>query len=107
MKIGFDAKRIFHNATGLGNYSRDAVRILSNFYPNNQYILYNPKEGKVDRFKQNTSNTEIKFPDNPLWKKFSSIWRQGPIIKQLLKDNIEIFHGLSNEIPKGLEKTSL
>ncbi|WP_196891547.1 glycosyltransferase family 4 protein [Aureivirga marina] len=107
MKIGFDAKRIFHNATGLGNYSRDAIRILSDFYPDNQYVLYNPKEGKVNRFKQNHKNTEVKFPDSTLWKKFSSIWRQGPIVKQLLNDNIEIFHGLSNEIPKGLENTSI
>ncbi|WP_196886779.1 glycosyltransferase family 4 protein [Aureivirga sp. CE67] len=107
MKIGFDAKRIFHNATGLGNYSRDAVRILSEFYSDNQYVLYNPKEGRVKRFKQNKTNTEVKFPEAPIWKKLSSVWRQGPIVKQLQKDGIEIFHGLSNEIPKGLEKTSI
>ena len=32
MRIGFDAKRAFTNFTGLGNYSRDTVRILSNFF---------------------------------------------------------------------------
>ena len=33
MKIGFDAKRIFHNNTGLGNYGRDAIRILHQYTP--------------------------------------------------------------------------
>ena len=28
MKIGFDAKRYFLNKTGLGNYSRDLIRML-------------------------------------------------------------------------------
>ncbi len=49
MKIGYEAKRIFHNTTGLGNYSRDLIRILATFYPNNKYLLYNPKQGKVKR----------------------------------------------------------
>lgn len=31
MKIGFDAKRIFHNTTGLGNYGRDVVRMLHDY----------------------------------------------------------------------------
>tara|TARA_B100000768_G_C11145491_1_gene317977 strand:+ start:282 stop:458 length:177 start_codon:yes stop_codon:yes gene_type:complete len=33
MKIGFDAKRAFLNNTGLGNYSRDAIRVLSRSFP--------------------------------------------------------------------------
>jgi len=43
MKIGFDAKRIYHNRTGLGNYSRDLVRIMARYYCDNEYLLYNPK----------------------------------------------------------------
>ena len=41
MKIAFDAKRFFNNTSGLGNYSRDLVRILSTYYPENEYILLN------------------------------------------------------------------
>ena len=44
MLVGYEAKRIFHNKTGLGNYSRDLVRILATYYPKNQYFLYNPKK---------------------------------------------------------------
>ena len=40
MRIGFDAKRAFLNDTGLGNYSRDAIRVLSHFYTDNKYFLY-------------------------------------------------------------------
>ena len=47
MKIGFDAKRAFLNSTGLGNYSRDTIRILSNYFKNNEYHLYTPKIMKI------------------------------------------------------------
>ena len=35
MRIGFDAKRAMSNYTGLGNYSRDTIRILSHYFKNN------------------------------------------------------------------------
>ena len=43
MKIAFDAKRFFNNSSGLGNYSRDLVRILATFFPENDYVLFNKK----------------------------------------------------------------
>jgi len=43
MKIGFDAKRLFRNYTGLGNYSRTLVRNLQNKYPEHEYHLYTDK----------------------------------------------------------------
>ena len=49
MRIGFDAKRAFLNSTGLGNYSRDSIRLLSHFYTDNKYFLYTPKEIKNSR----------------------------------------------------------
>jgi hypothetical protein len=65
MRIGFDAKRAFLNNTGLGNYSRDTIRILSDYCSNNKYFLYTPKENQNSRlsfisqkkkyFYQNTS----------------------------------------------------
>ncbi|MBW8050737.1 MAG: glycosyltransferase family 4 protein [Cytophagales bacterium] len=42
MRIGFDAKRVFTNFTGLGNYSRFVIHILSKYYPDNEHILYSP-----------------------------------------------------------------
>ncbi len=106
MRIGFDAKRAFHNGTGLGNYSRDLLRILSKFYPNNTYFLYNPKKSKDKRYPLANNNIEI-LPKSKFWKKLSSIWRQGAIVKQLVADKIEIYHGLSGELPKGINKTNI
>lgn len=106
MKIGFDAKRIYHNTTGLGNYGRDLVKILSAFFPNNLYFLYNPFSKKVDRLPQN-ENIKEKLPKRKIWKLLSFLWRQGPIINQLVDDKIDVFHGLSGEIPRGIEKTSI
>ena len=46
MILGFDAKRFFHNKTGLGNYSRDLIRILAQYNSENNYLLKNkPKSG--------------------------------------------------------------
>ena len=49
MKLGFDAKRAFFNNTGLGNYSRDTIRILGQYFSENEYHLYTPKEIKNER----------------------------------------------------------
>jgi hypothetical protein len=47
MNIGFDAKRAFHNDTGLGYYSRTLIRLLAEYYPDHQYYLFNPKPSKT------------------------------------------------------------
>ncbi len=101
IRIGFDAKRIYHNRTGLGNYSRDLVCLLSKIHPKNIYFLYNPKDKKIDRLGNNKHIIEV-LPASFFWNKFSSIWRQGPVVKQLTADRIQVFHGLSGELPKGL-----
>ncbi|WP_369047682.1 glycosyltransferase family 4 protein [Tenacibaculum sp. UWU-22] len=103
MRIGFDAKRIFHNATGLGNYGRDLVRVLAKYYPLNTYYLYNPKPKKITRLELTNSMKE-ELPESFLWKKLSSIWRQRAVVKNIKKDKITLFHGLSGEIPRGLQK---
>jgi len=43
MNIGFDAKRAYHNTTGLGYYSRTLIDLLSKQYPEHFYYLFNPK----------------------------------------------------------------
>ena len=103
MRIGFDAKRIFHNTTGLGNYSRDLVRIMSEFYPNNLYFLYNPKPPKINRL-QIADNMKVRQPESFIHKKFPWFWRSKSILKDLQKDQIDIYHGLTGELPFGIDK---
>ena len=105
--IGYEAKRIFHNGTGLGNYSRDLIRILSHFYPENNYLLYNPKPQKKQYFKANLVNVFEKLPNLWLNKKMYNLWRQFSIIRDLKKDNITLFHGLSGELPTGLKRANI
>ncbi|MGB2128048.1 MAG: glycosyltransferase family 4 protein [Flavicella sp.] len=106
MILGFDAKRAFHNTTGLGNYSRDLISGLQKFFPDNTYYLYNPKKKKVDRLQLHGTTKEV-LPNGFIWKKLSSIWRLGPINQQLHEDKVTLFHGLSGEIPKGLKKKGI
>ncbi len=106
MNIGYEAKRIFHNTTGLGNYSRDLVAILSTFYPENSYKLYNPKPGKKSLFTPGES-VEEKLPESFKNKLFNKYWRRKNVVKDLVRDNIEIFHGLSGEIPIGLQEKNI
>lgn len=104
MRIGFDGKRFFHNNTGLGNYSRSLIKVLSRYFPENQYLLYNPKPtNKHTLHDFNKSVIEI-LPEGFFFKKFKSLWRLTFVTKKIKKQNIAIFHGLSGEIPLGLSK---
>lgn len=105
MKIGYDAKRFFHNSTGLGNYSRDLLRIVSTFYPSNQYFLYNSKPKKINRiFIDGKTLIEKLYVGLPFLSQF---WRLKSITKSLNRDQIAIYHGLSGEIPIGLKNYNI
>ena len=109
MRIGYDAKRAFTNFSGLGNYSRDTIRILSSFFNKNNYLLYTPNNKLNDRldFLKYQSNIIIRSPQKLLDKIFSSYWRTKNILNDIEKDNIDIYHGLSHEIPIGIEDTKI
>jgi glycosyltransferase involved in cell wall biosynthesis len=107
MKIGFEAKRVFHNKTGLGNYSRDLVRIVSHFFPDNHYFLYNPKKSKESLFISNETNVYEKNPRTAFFKKCYNLWRQKGMIQDLKEDQITLFHGLSGELPSGLRTNGI
>lgn len=107
MKIGYEAKRVFHNKTGLGNYSRDLIRILAAFYPEHNYFLYNPKKNKETLFAIPSVAVSEKLPTTAFYKKFYNLWRQKGILSNLKEDQIELFHGLSGELPSGLRKQNI
>ena len=109
MQIGFDAKRAFLNNTGLGNYSRETINILSNYYPENSYFLYTPKIIKNKRldFIKERKNIEICKPEGIINSSIKSYWRTKNIISDLLMKKINIYHGLSHEIPLCIEETKI
>ncbi len=102
MKIGFDAKRLFNNFTGLGNYSRSLVTNIQKVNSTHEYVLYSP------RLSENTDAQY--FINNPSFQIQNSsklFWRERGIIKDLKKDGINIYHGLSHEIPMGIQHTKV
>lgn len=107
MILGFDAKRFFHNKTGLGNYSRDLIRILAQYYPENSYLLYNPKPKKIDRILIDGKIIIEHLPQTKKDRKLSSLWRLFSVCSQIKKDKVEIYHGLSGEIPIGLNNSGV
>lgn len=106
LKLGFDAKRAFLNKTGLGNYSRSAIRVLASYFPQNEYYLYTPKISTENGFSfyQDLSNTKILLPKA---KVFKSFWRSKGIVKDLKRDRIDLYHGLSQELPIGTKKNGI
>ena len=105
IKIGFDAKRAFYNSRGLGNYSRDTIRILSHNEPDNKYFLFTPKTQQAIKFPI-SSNCQIIQPESFFYKKASSLWRTYQACDEINSLHLDIFHGLSHELPVGIEKTS-
>lgn len=106
MRIGFDAKRAFYNRSGLGNYSRDIIRFLNQYYPNNDYLLYTPRtKNSIDFIDKKA--LRIISPPGTNNKILQSYWRSYQLKKQLVKDEVNLYHGLSNELPKNLNKTKV
>lgn len=96
MRIGFDGKRVVQNFTGLGNYSRFILNLLAQHFPENEYIVYSSKKAS-DNLKIPSG---IQFHHPPAYK-LPVLWRSYGIGKDLQKDKIDLYHGLSNELPLG------
>jgi glycosyltransferase involved in cell wall biosynthesis len=108
MKIGFDAKRFFFNHSGLGNYSRMLIESLFKYFPENEYVLYADRLDTLDHahpealrilkfYVDNRSDGSdlytLVMVDAPKW------WRTWGMGKRAAQDGVEVFHGLSNELP--------
>lgn len=106
MNIGFDGKRAANNLTGLGNYSRSLIGQLARYFHQNHYFVYSPKLKDHPQIKAffNIPLISLKLPE-PGRPKF--LWRSYGVRKQLIRDRIDLFHGLSQEIPLGLRSTGI
>ena len=107
MKIGFDAKRIVRNNTGLGNYGRTLVNNLSKVVPDGTSLcLYAPDSGNETLRRQvvEAPNISFAYPKGsmPRW-----YWRSHGIVSDLKRDGIQLFHGLSGELPFGIHKAGI
>ncbi|MBR6276697.1 MAG: glycosyltransferase family 4 protein [Prevotella sp.] len=108
--IGFDAKRIVRNATGLGNYCRTLVRDLARVVDDDwQLRLYTPDAGRDDLRLQLTETERLcyVYPHGWQLKPLRSLWRVGPIVNDLLRDGVQLYHGLTGELPIGIRRTGI
>ena len=115
--IGFDAKRIVKNATGLGSYSRTLVNDLAR--QDITLRLYAPDEGRADLREQIVKQDNVTFcyPHASSHRQsrfftlhsslFTSLWRSRGIVRDLLRDGVQLYHGLSGELPIGLHKSGI
>ncbi|MFB9119851.1 glycosyltransferase family 4 protein [Bergeyella porcorum] len=93
MKIAYDGKRFFHNASGLGNYSRDLVRILATHFPEHTYYILNKNQSERGKDILALPNVSYKATSS---KTFA---RQLQLGKEAQSLGADIFHGLSGELP--------
>lgn len=105
MKIGFDAKRLFNNTSGLGNYSRTLVRRLVSGYPQDEFTLFTPKARLEVDFLP-APNAQTVFPEG-LWKRFKGLWRTKKLAGLSRKARLDIYHGLSHELPAGIRRAGV
>ena len=124
--IGFDAKRAVANGTGLGSYSRTLINDLAR-YPLT-LRLYAPDEGRDDLRTQiqDRANVTLHTPHSTFHIPHStshiphstfhiphstslgkSLWRSHGIVSDLRHDGIQLYHGLSGELPIGIRKSGI
>jgi glycosyltransferase involved in cell wall biosynthesis len=107
MIIGFDAKRVVSNATGLGSYGRTLVNDLAR-RGELQLRLYAPTAGRDDLRRQVTgSSVTFCYPPSSAVPFYKAYWRTHGLIGQLKKDGVRLFHGLSGELPIGIRKAGI
>jgi len=108
--IGFDAKRLVRNGTGLGNYGRTLVNDLAALNDNSwQLRLYAPDKGRDElRSKIVTSPNVSFFYPKTTFAFQKSLWRIGAgIIRDMQHDGVRLYHGLTGELPRGIHQAGI
>lgn len=106
MNIAFDAKRVYQNTTGLGNYSRTLVSSLARMYPQHQFLLCAPRQTGLFNA-ASFNNVASVLPKSVIDRTFTSLWRSSRVVHDLKRLRVDLYHGLSHEIPKGIHQTGI
>ncbi|MDO4320027.1 MAG: glycosyltransferase family 1 protein [Bacteroidales bacterium] len=101
LTIGYDGKRAVENMTGLGNYSRVVLGTMSALYPDNRYVVMAPRMRHNPRLEPLTMRGNIEFvgPSTALGRRLPSWWRTMSCVGAMAEAGLDLYHGLSNEIP--------
>ena len=117
--VGFDAKRIVKNGTGLGSYGRTLVNDLA-ADEGLQLRLYAPDKGRDNLRNQIADRPNVTFCYPSHHTSHSTLhtprftlhtprfyWRTRGIVGDLRRDGVQIYHGLSGELPVGIRKSGI
>ena len=106
--IGYDAKRIVRNATGLGSYGRTLINDLAPLMPDTELRLYAPDAGRDELRGQILPRENVSFSHPRLHCRLQrDLWRMYGVVNNLKRDGVRIYHGLSGELPCGLSKAGI
>jgi len=106
MKLAFDAKRALNNFTGLGNHARILLNAMMRDFPEHEYLLLTPKIND-GLFNELTGDFEMQTPETKFQKAFPALWRSFGISKQMADSRVDLYHGLSNELPLNIHNTGI
>ena len=109
MNIGFDGKRAFHNFRGLGNYSRNLIQGLIQYYPDHCYTAFTPdfSDSRAHQWQTKVPELNIVKPVGLINEKLPSIWRSQFMTKSLQHESIQLYHGLHHELPAGIQDSKI
>ncbi len=107
--IGYDAKRLVRNGTGLGNYGRNLINALTEIAPHTQFRLYVPDEGRAHLREQVVMRDNVRwvYPQGINYPFKKDLWRSRLMVADLLRDHVQLYHGLSGKLPAGLKHAGL
>lgn len=107
LRIGFDAKRLFNNRTGLGNYSRFVVSGMLENFPQHEYFLFTPGiSPEFGHLYAGYENVHVITPQSAAGRLFRSWWRSRGITRHCRELGLDVYHGLSNELPANIRSFS-
>lgn len=100
MTLGFDGKKAVLNLTGIGNYSRRCINSLAGLRPADELLLFVPDRRNEAALSALTPRVRLVSSPLPLKKGlFYELWRNFLQWKTIRQHGVDLFHGLSNELP--------
>ncbi|GAB4407869.1 MAG: glycosyltransferase family 1 protein [Bacteroidia bacterium] len=100
LTLGYDAKRAFHNFTGLGAYSRQLLLGLADLSAGLRLRLYTPPFVPHPALEDLLNHPAVAVVTGP--RRLASLWRARGFGRALRDDPPDLLHGLSNAVPPGL-----
>ncbi len=70
------------------------------------YYAYTPRPGPLP-FEVGGERFQVRGPRGLVGRALPSLWRTRGIVRDLRADGIRVFHGLSNELPLGIERSGI